>query len=146
MAGGAAGCHYDDNLRWTQWWQSWHYDSCRFQVLYLWSSEHQNYDCNILPLATIFWTWISYYRVLTHWLLEIWMNFRHVIFKPILMIDGWGISCETALIWMSLDFTDYQSTLVQVMAWCHQATSHYLNQCWPTSLSPHGITRPQWVR
>ena len=37
------------------------------------------------------------------------------------MIDGWGISCEIALIWMSLDFTDDQSTLVQVMAWCRQA-------------------------
>ena len=30
------------------------------------------------------------------------------------MIDGWGISCEFALIWMTLDFTDDQSTLVQV--------------------------------
>ena len=46
---------------------------------------------------------------------------------------------------MSLDSTDDQSTMVQVMAWCHQATSHYLNQCWPRSLSPYGITRPQWV-
>ena len=36
-------------------------------------------------------------------------------------------------------------TLVQVMAWCHQATSHYLSQCWPRSLSPYGVTRPQWV-
>ena len=36
-------------------------------------------------------------------------------------------------------------TLVQVMAWCHQATSHYLNQCWPRSMSPYGVTRPQWV-
>ena len=36
---------------------------------------------------------------------------------------------------MSLDFTDDQSTLVQVIAWCHQATSHYLSQCWPRSLS-----------
>ena len=26
------------------------------------------------------------------------------------------------------------STLVQVMAWCRQATSHYLSQCWPKSL------------
>ena len=25
--------------------------------------------------------------------------------------------------------------LVQVMAWCHQATSHYLNQCWPSAMS-----------
>ena len=72
-------------------------------------------------------------------------NFRHVIFKQILVIDGWCISCEIALIWMSLDFTDDQSTLVQVMAWCRQATSHYLSQCWPRSLSPYGITRPQWV-
>ena len=53
-------------------------------------------------------------------------NFKHVIFKRILVIDGWGISCEISLIWMSLDFTDDQSTLVQVMAWCRQATSHYL--------------------
>ena len=75
----------------------------------------------------------------------IW-NFRCIIFKQILVIDGWGISCEIALIWMSLDFTDDQSTLVQVMAWCRQATSHYLSQCWPRSLSPYGITRPQWVK
>ena len=43
-------------------------------------------------------------------------SFRYVIFKRILMIDGWGNSCEIALIWMSLDFTDDQSTLFQVMA------------------------------
>ena len=72
-------------------------------------------------------------------------NFRHVIFKQILVIDGWGISCEIALIWMWLDFIDDQPTLVRVMAWCHQATSHYLGQCWPRSLSSYGVTRPQWV-
>ena len=27
-----------------------------------------------------------------------------------------------------------KSTLVQVMAWCHQAPSYYLNQCWPSSV------------
>ena len=57
-------------------------------------------------------------------------NFRYVIFKGTLVIDDWDISCEIALIWISLDFTDDQSTLVQVMAWCRQATSHYLSQCW----------------
>ena len=72
-------------------------------------------------------------------------NFRHVIFKQVLVIEGWGISCEIAPIWMSLDFTDDQSTLFQVMAWCRQARSHYLSQCWPRSLSPYGVTRPQWV-
>ena len=72
-------------------------------------------------------------------------NFRYVIFKGILVIDDWGISCEIALIWMSQDLTDDKSTLVQVMAWCRQATSHYLGQCWPRSMSPYGVTRSQWV-
>ena len=40
------------------------------------------------------------------------LNFRQAIFKQILVVDGWGISGEIALIWMSLDFNDYQSTLV----------------------------------
>ena len=73
-------------------------------------------------------------------------NFTYVIFKQILVIDGWGISSEIDLIWMSLDFTDDQSTLVQVMVWCRQATGHYLNQCWPRSLPPYGVTWPQWVK
>ena len=72
-------------------------------------------------------------------------NFRFVIFKRILAIAVWGISCDIALILMSLDFTGDQSALVQVMAWCRQATSHYLSQCWPTPLSPYGVTRPTWV-
>ena len=32
------------------------------------------------------------------------------------------------------------------MAWCHQATSHYLNKCWPRSMSLYGVTRPRWVK
>ena len=74
------------------------------------------------------------------------LNYGYVIFRWILVITGWGISCEIALIWMSLDLTDDQSTLVQVMAWCREATSHYLRQCWPRSMSPCGVTRPQWVK
>ena len=62
------------------------------------------------------------------------------------MIDGWGISNKVTIRWMSLDFTKDKSTLVQVMAWCRQATSHYLSQFWPRSLSPYGIIRPQWVK
>ena len=47
---------------------------------------------------------------------------------------------------MPLDLTDDESTLVQVMAWCRQATSHYLSQCWPIPMSPYGVTMPQWVK
>ena len=41
--------------------------------------------------------------------------------------------------------TDGKSTLVQIMVWCRQATSHYLIQYWPISMSPNGVTRPQWA-
>ena len=32
------------------------------------------------------------------------------------------------------------------MAWCHQATSHYLSQCWTKSIWPYGVTRPWCVK
>ena len=47
---------------------------------------------------------------------------------------------------MPLDLTDDKSTLVQVMAWCRQVSSHYMSQCWPRFMSPYGVTRPQWVK
>ena len=40
---------------------------------------------------------------------------------------------------MGLD-DDVKLTTVQVMAWCHEATSHYLSQSWSSSVSPYGIT------
>ena len=40
---------------------------------------------------------------------------------------------------------DDQSKLVQVMTWFRQAISHYLNQYWPSSLSPYGLTRGRGV-
>ena len=72
-------------------------------------------------------------------------NFRWALFKPITVIDGWDTCCEIALRRMSLDLTDDKSTLVQVMAWCRQAASYYLSQCWPWSLLPYGVARPLWV-
>ena len=41
--------------------------------------------------------------------------------------------------------TNDKSTSVQVMAWCRQATSHYLSKCWPSSMWPYGVARPQCV-
>ena len=50
---------------------------------------------------------------------------------------------------LSKNLTNKKLTLIQVMAWRHQdksqAISHHLNQYWPRSVSPYGITRPQWV-
>ena len=35
---------------------------------------------------------------------------------------------------MPQDFDDIKSTMIHIIAWWHQAWSHYLNQCWPISL------------
>ena len=40
---------------------------------------------------------------------------------------------------------DDKTTLVLVMAWYCKATSHFSSQCFPNSISPYGVTRPQWV-
>ena len=39
-----------------------------------------------------------------------------------------------------------KSTLVQSLVWSCQAVSHYLSQCWPRSMWPYGIPRPQWFK
>ena len=68
-----------------------------------------------------------------------------VLWLPESLTDLSALCCEIALMLMSLDFTDDQSTLVQIMACCLTAPSHYLSQCWPRSLLLYGITRPEWV-
>ena len=52
---------------------------------------------------------------------------------------------EITFRWMPQYLSNEKSTLVQVMAWCRQATSHYPSQYWPRSMSPYGVTKPQWV-
>ena len=73
-------------------------------------------------------------------------NLNSVIFKLICGIYILSIPCEIALMWMLQDLTADQLTSFQVMAWCRQATSDYLSQCWLRSMSSHGITRPQWIK
>ena len=72
-------------------------------------------------------------------------NFENVIFNLALLI-GIFKSSDDVLKWMPQNVTDGKWTLVQVMAWCHQATSQYLNQCWPRSPTPYGVTRTQWIK
>ena len=40
---------------------------------------------------------------------------------------------------------DDKSTWIQIMAWCLQAPSHYLNPCWLRSLMHYNVSRGQWV-
>ena len=71
-------------------------------------------------------------------------NFRYVIFKALLIIDDWAISCEIAHRLLPLDPIDDKLTLVQVMAWCHQA-SHCLSQCWPSWYVCGPLTGIAWM-
>ena len=66
-------------------------------------------------------------------------------FRGIVVITFMSISSATVFKWMAQDPTDEKSTMDQVMAQCHQATSHYLNQCWARSMLPCSATWPQWV-
>ena len=88
--------------------------------------------------------WKQSVNSLTSWQLK-W-NFRYLILDLISVIGCWGNSCKTALWWMPLDLTDDKSTMAQVMAWCHQTTSHYLSHCWPRSTLPYDVARLQWVK
>ena len=47
---------------------------------------------------------------------------------------------------MPANLVDDKSTLVQVMAWCHQETSYYMNWCWPRFLISQSLTREHWVK
>ena len=76
---------------------------------------------------------------------EIHWNPKLIIFTFILRIDTFNISCKNALRWMPQDLTDDQSTLVEIMTWCHQPTSHYLNGYWSSSVTPYGVTMLWWV-
>ena len=98
-----------------------------------------------------------------HWDLQGWWNmetniismapgrcasyFKNVLFNLSInaKINIWGTPREIALSWMPQNFINKKSKLVQIMAWCGQATRHCLSQCWHRSMSPYGVTMPQWV-
>ena len=84
-----------------------------------------------------------FFKLIDPW--EFGYDYKNVILSLVLQ-TGIFRTYDNVIRWMPQDVTDDKSTLVQVMAWCRQATSHYLNQCWPRFMLPYGITRPQWVK
>ena len=120
---------------------------------------------------TLFWNEWVYIHVIYDWLTgqaqQHWNHFfqiisNHYYFKSLIYVrcggnvnsiifklNTWNSSLDThheiALRWMQQNLTKGMSMLVQEMAWCHQAPSHYLCQFWPWSMSLHGIITPQWA-
>ena len=70
---------------------------------------------------------------------------KNAIFNLVLLIGILSFPYNIALRWMPRDLIDDKPTLVQAMAWCSEATSHNRSQCWPSSVSPFGITTTHWL-
>ena len=86
-------------------------------------------------------TSFSFHIVLTHCPMgDAALILNEHSFKCRVMITLMSISCVTAFMWMVQNPTDDKSTLVQEMACCCQATSHYLIQGWSRSMSSY-----RWV-
>ena len=89
------------------------------------------------PLITVIWC------PLTHWFLGEVVAILKWNLQTHLWIYILSTSCGIGLRWVPQNIFNDKSTLVQVMAWCRQAPSHYLSQCWPRSMSPYSTTQPQ---
>ena len=72
-------------------------------------------------------------------------DIKCVNFNHILGIDILSNQVNVTLEQMPNSLIDSKSMLVQLMALCHQATSHYLNQYWPESPTSYDVILPQWI-
>ena len=54
-------------------------------------------------------------------------NFKSTICKRIAQNSSLSTRSEVDLMWMPENTFDDKSTLVQLLAWCSQATNHYMN-------------------
>ena len=96
---------------------------------------------------------------LRSWCCSVLLWFGLVTIDPVLLIISLDILTRRPL-YEAAVILDYQayikkqylpwcivvdaSTSVLVTAWCHQATSHCMSQCWPRNMSSYGITRAHW--
>ena len=76
-----------------------------------------------------------------------WNQFYNTFFKLIIWSNILSTFWEIIRRWVQQNPIDNKSALVQERAWCCQAASLYLSQCWPSSMSPYGITsRAETIR
>ena len=72
-------------------------------------------------------------------------NFADDMFRCVFLIEKVWISIEISLEFDTKSPINNMPTMVQIMAWRLQATSHYLNQPWPNVLAHLCVTPPGWV-
>ena len=72
-------------------------------------------------------------------------NLKSLIFNLITRINEHFLwNCPWGECHRGLMNSKYSPTLVRVMVWYLQTTSHYLSQCWPRCMSPYNVTGSQW--
>ena len=81
-----------------------------------------------------------------------WVNTRRPIqsgqhlgdnfFKCILLNENEYILIQFSLKFVPKGLINDKSALVEIMAWCWQATRHYLNRCRARCVMPFGFTKP----
>ena len=123
-----------------------------FEMIWCWNNIYQFFTLLNMFLCTKlkYWLCVYLFDLLSHhpgyrwtyfilWDTKAWFstcymslvrcgsNFKSVIFKLITQNSNMG------------------THIIQEMAWCRQVISHYLNQSWPRSMSPYGVTRPKWL-
>ena len=137
---------------------SWHWIGCKTWIVQQWCTMWSSLSCHTL-MNTVDKAVSSY--LISYLLSQRWLvtgprrvnllapgrcgnNFTSVIFM--LQVGFLNNSCEIALGCISQNPFNDKSTLFHVMAWYHQATSHYMKQCRPWSILPYGVIRPGRVK
>ena len=138
--GGSHACWQDMKSASTQqsWSHGWAFLSCTPNFTYKANIHYLNWRSNICVHHQI-WN-IHGWSTSVIFLNIIFLSFYHW-YQEHFHRNKSKLICE--------DFISQTSTLVQVMAWCRQAGSHHLNQCWPWSMIqcwPRFIIRPQQVQ
>ena len=94
-----------------------------FFIYFAWRNQ-QTFDCYSTEVCLVVSNWCWHSIGLTHWPLG---DLDAILKTEFSILFYWLVSSdENDFRWMPRDLTDDKSTLVQVMAWCRQATSHYL--------------------
>ena len=122
-------------------WVLWYAEVCCVSVLADYVNDHVFLHCS--PLVQCDLIMACYHMTMMPWKQRV-VKMPTLSYFPKLIIRNSHLvtHCKIALHRASLI---NKSTLIQVMAWCQQPTSHYLIQCWHRSTLPSGITQPQWV-
>ena len=130
---------------WSGIYDSWLYCSVSFEWIFIYIPGLAYHSWLIYIKANV---WTDYHM---HIISLSWPFNPPCILFPVypLIFLIWSIAISDVQVnitqeWMSDVLVDNMSTLSRVMAWWRSATSYLLNQCWPRSPTPFGVTRLEW--